>query len=102
MSLSIKETLAPDPSWTTLARERGLFYHDPRWIAQLSRAYAYPMICLTATAAGRTVGFLALAEIPRLLGPRRLVSLPFSYAAGPLAEDPETGRQLALQARELA
>jgi len=32
-------------------------------------------------------GILAVAQIPALLGPRRLVSLPFSYAAGPLAGD---------------
>ena len=102
MSLSIKETTAPDPSWDTLARERGLFYHDPRWIIELSKAYSYPLTCLTAVDAGRTVGFLVLAEIPRLLGPRRLVSLPFSYAAGPLTEKPETGFLLVQHARQLA
>ena len=102
MSLSIRETASPDPSWELLARERGSFYHDPRWIAQLGSAYNYPLTCLTAVDGDQTVGFLALAEIPRLLGPRRLVSLPFSYAAGPLAESPDVALQLVQRARELA
>jgi hypothetical protein len=102
MPLSIKETNAPGPDWESLARERGLFYHDPRWITQLARAYDYPLTCLTATESGRAVGCLALAEIPRLLGPRRLVSLPFSYAAGPLGETPEAVLLLMQRAREIA
>ena len=102
MPLTIRETAAPDPAWDQLARERGTFYHDPRWITQLAAAYDYPLTCLTAVEGDHAVGLLALAEIPRLLGPRRLVSLPFSYAAGPLADHPETARRLVQRAREIA
>ena len=102
MSLTISESSSPDSSWGGLARERGLFYHQPRWISLLAEAYSYPLICLTAREDGRTVGFLAVAEVPALLGPRRLVSLPFSYAAGPLAENAEIADQLIQRVREMA
>ena len=102
MSLTISESPGPESSWDVLSRERGLFYHQPRWISLLAEAYAYPLTCLTARNEGRTVGFLPLAEVPALLGPRRLVSLPFSYAAGPLAESGEIADQLVQRARELA
>jgi hypothetical protein len=102
MSLTISESTGPDASWEPLARERGLFYHQPRWVTILGDAYAYPLTCLTATMEGRTVGFLALADVPGLVGPRRLVSLPFSYAAGPLAESGEIADQILLRAREIA
>ena len=48
----------------------------------------------SARLAGELKGILAVAEVPRLLGPRRLVSLPFSYAAGPLALDGATAAAL--------
>jgi hypothetical protein len=102
MPLDISESGAPDSSWTTLARERGMFYHQPRWITLLGETYAYPLSCFTARDQGRTVGCLALAEVPALLGPRRLVSLPFSYAAGPVAETPEIAAHLVQHARQLA
>ena len=45
---------------------------------------------------------MAVAEVPALLGPRRLVSLPFSYAAGPLALDMDTAMALGAEVRERA
>jgi hypothetical protein len=102
MSLSISQSAEPPSSWNSLARERGLFYHHPRWITLLGQTYAFPLVCLTAEEHGRAVGALALAEVPGLLGRRRLVSLPFSYAAGPVAESGEIATQLIRRARELA
>lgn len=102
MSLTISESPRPLSSWDALAQDRGLFYHQPRWITHLVQTYKYPLNCLTAEEQGRAVGFLALAEVPGLFGPRRLVSLPFSYAAGPLAESAEVATQLVQRARELA
>ena len=102
MSLSITLSAEPPPSWETLARERGLFYHQPAWIRALAQAYSYPLHCLTASRDHQVVGFLALAAVPALLGSRRLVSLPFSYAAGPLARDSETRQRLMASALELA
>jgi hypothetical protein len=43
---------------------------------------------------------LAAAQVPALLGPKRLVSLPFSYAAGPLARDQAIATSLTESARE--
>jgi hypothetical protein len=102
MSLSITESAEPPASWTALARERGLFYHHPLWVTLLGRTYSFPLACLTAEEHGRVVGALALAQVPGLFGPRRLVSLPFSYAAGPVAETGEAASRLVAHARELA
>jgi hypothetical protein len=85
-SPAITRTERPPEDWGTFAAAHGEFYHDPRWVASLADAFGFPLVCLTQREAGRVVGLLALAEVPGLFGGRRLVSLPFSYAAGPLAE----------------
>jgi hypothetical protein len=102
MSPSIIETAEPPASWIPLARERGLFYHHPRWITLLGQAYSYPLTCFTAVEQGTAIGALALAEVPGLLGSPRLVSLPFSYAAGPLATSSAIAGQLIERARQVA
>lgn len=88
--------------WAGFAEQRGSFYHDPRWVEALADCFRYPITCLTATADGAVQGILALAEVPGLLGPRRLVSLPFSYAAGPLAPSPLAAEALGREARAVA
>lgn len=92
----VELTSQPPPDWQGFALAHGEFYHDSRWVCALQGAFGYPMHCLTARRGGAVAGLLALAEVPAMVGPRRLVSLPFSYAAGPLALDPEAA--LALQA----
>ncbi len=88
--------------WAGFAERRGSFYHDPRWVEALTACFRFPLTCLTATADGAVQGILALAEVPGLLGPRRLVSLPFSYAAGPLVASPDAAEALAREARAVA
>jgi hypothetical protein len=56
----------------------------------------------SARAGGELRGILAVAEIPPGLGPRRFVSLPFSYAAGPLALDHEVAIALSRAVHERA
>lgn len=101
MSLSILRGTEPTPAWEDLARERGLFYHHPLWVRLLAECFSYRLFCFTATRSGETVGALALMEIPWLLGPRRLVSLPFSYAAGPIGDSAATVDALIEAARFL-
>jgi hypothetical protein len=48
---------------------------------------------------GAVQGILPLALVPGLVGPRRLVSLPFSYAAGPAAVSPTVDQELVEAAR---
>lgn len=79
----------PPSDWREFAATRGLFYHDPRWLLMLREQFGYPLHCLTARRDGEVAGLLAVAEVPGLFGPRRWVSLPFSYAAGPCSDDPE-------------
>src|SRR5215213_8370385 len=83
-SLSIVRSAEPPDDWRAFAEANGTFYHRPEWVQCLADMYRLRMDCYSARRNGELHGLLAAAEIPRLLGPRRLVSLPFSYAAGPL------------------
>jgi GNAT acetyltransferase-like protein len=84
----ISRTAEPAEDWGAFARAHGTFYHLPEWAQCLRDIFRLRLDCYSARVEGRLQGLLAVAEIPRLVGPRRLVSLPFSYAAGPLATDP--------------
>jgi hypothetical protein len=91
------------PGWDDLARRHGTFYHDRRWIDEVIRCFRYRLHVLAAIGSdGALTGGLALAEVPTLLGARRLVSFPFSFIAGPLAIDPATHIALAEAAHQLA
>ncbi len=93
-SLSISRTVEPPEDWRGFAAARGTFYHQPEWAVCLSDIYRLRLDYYSARRAGELRGLLAVAEIPPLVGRRRFVSLPFSYAAGPLAEDPTTAAAL--------
>jgi hypothetical protein len=101
-SLTITRTAEPPPEWTAYAKAHGTFYHLPAWAECLSDVYRLRLECVSAYLSGQLQGLLAVAEVPALLGPRRLVSLPFSYAAGPLATDATTADTLVAAVRERA
>ena len=101
-SLTISRTAEPPGDWESYASAHGTFYHLPRWAECLRDVYGLRFDYYSAHADGSLQGLLAMAEIPRLLGPRRLVSLPFSYAAGPLARDAAAADALTAAARENA
>jgi hypothetical protein len=92
----------PPPGWEPLARELGTFYHDQRWIMGLARCFRFDPLFIAATESGSLVGGLPLLRVPALLGRARLVSLPFSYAAGPVARSPETARALIEESTRIA
>lgn len=75
------QTEVPE-GWDRLAATWGSFYHRSAWLDVLARQFGFRLHVVTARDGGALVGGLPLAEVPALLGPRRLVSLPFSYAAG--------------------
>jgi hypothetical protein len=101
-SLIISRTAEPPDDWAEFAGDHGTFYHLPEWALCIRDIYRLPLECYSARVDGRLQGLLAVAEVPGLLGPRRLVSLPFSYAAGPLAADSSTADALAAAVRESA
>ncbi|HEU4565210.1 MAG TPA: GNAT family N-acetyltransferase [Gemmatimonadaceae bacterium] len=92
---------APD-GWSELARATGSFYHEPAWIDGLARCFGLRVTYLALRTGRSLVGGLPLAEVPGLLGKRRLVSLPFSYAAGPFSAVPGAAAALCDAARTLA
>jgi hypothetical protein len=93
-SLSIVRSAEPPEDWRAFAEANGTFYHRPEWVQCVADMYRLRVDCYSARRNGELHGLLAAAEIPRLLGPRRMVSLPFSYAAGPLAPDAATASAL--------
>ena len=100
--LSVTRHPEPPSGWSRLAADLGTFYHHPAWISAVTRCFGYRLHVLAAEADGTLVGGLALAEVPGLFGPRRLVSFPFSFVAGPLARSDEARLALASAARDLA
>lgn len=89
--------------WTAFAREHGSFYHEPAWAHALHSAFGFAPTFLTVRDdGGRLRGVLPVAEVRSLLLRRRLVSLPFSYAAGPVADTPDADAALCAAARSLA
>jgi hypothetical protein len=101
-SLTISRTVEPPDDWEAYARAHGTFYHLPQWAECLRDIYRLRLEYYSARTQGALQGLLAVAEVPPLLGPRRLVSLPFSYAAGPLATRGATADALAAAVRESA
>ncbi len=102
MPLDITTHAEPPPEWNGLAGDCGTFYHDARWITGIAETFGYRLHCLVARRDGELVGALALAEVPRLTGGRRLVSFPFSFVAGPMSDDPSVAGALCVRAREVA
>ena len=101
-SLTISRDAEPPADWRSFAVAHGTFYHRPEWVRCIRDAYRFSVECYSARRGGALQGFVAVAEVPALLGPRRLVSLPFSYAAGPLALDVDTAMALGAEVRERA
>jgi hypothetical protein len=99
---TVSRTDDPPEDWEAFARAHGTFYHQPEWATCIRDMYRLRLECYSARVDGQLRGLLAVAEVPGLLGPRRLVSLPFSYAAGPLALDGATADALAAAVRESA
>jgi hypothetical protein len=93
-SLTISRTAEPPEDWRAFAVAHGTFYHRPEWAQCLGDIYRLRLDYYSARSEGELRGLLAVAEIPPLIGPRRFVSLPFSYAAGPLAQDAATAAAL--------
>ena len=90
LSLIISRTAEPPEDWRAFAAAHGTFYHQAEWALCLGDIYRLRLDYYSARSEGELRGLLAVAEIPPLFGPRRFVSLPFSYAAGPLAQDAAT------------
>jgi hypothetical protein len=106
--LIITTTTEPEADWGAYARDHGSFYHLPQWaeclhdIYRLRVEYYSARTRWTPGSAEGLQGILAVAEIPPLLGPRRMVSLPFSYAAGPLASQAAIAEALVSAVRDNA
>ena len=62
-----------------------MFYHHSAWLDGLAECFGFHPFYLAARSNGGTlVGVLPLALVPAAVGRARLVSVPFSYGAGPV------------------
>jgi hypothetical protein len=97
----IEDLAEPSSDWTGYVRAHGSFYHESDWTVTLAAEFGFEARFLTARSGGRLEGVLPALIVRTPLGKRRLVSLPFSYAAGPLAESADASLALigALRAR---
>jgi hypothetical protein len=101
-SLSVSRSTEPPDDWRSFASANGTFYHRPEWAECLRRIFRLRLEYFSAREGGQLRGLLAAAQVPALLGPKRMVSLPFSYAAGPLTLDAPTAWSLSESVREHA
>lgn len=101
-SVEIRPHADPPAGWGALAAAHGSFYHLPAWILGLRDCFGFRVHFLGLERHGALVGGLPLAEVPALFGGRRLVSLPFSYAAGTVASSVADAHLLAAGALALA
>jgi len=74
-SLTISRSAEPAPDWRAFAEANGMFYHRPEWVQCVAEMYRLRVDCFSARQDGELQGLLAVAEVPPLLGPRRLVRL---------------------------
>jgi hypothetical protein len=102
LPVRIESSAQPPAQWDAFARAHGIFYHESEWTLQLSKVFGFPATFLTAYEGEAVVGILPLLRTRTLLGRRRLTSLPFSYAAGPVARDTVTAVALVEEARASA
>lgn len=78
---------APPAGWDDLAAARGSFYHATAWLEGIGALFRYRLRYLSVMENGTLRALLPLAVVPTLSGARRLVSFPFSYAAGTVGDD---------------
>ena len=99
MSDSLVTTVGaePPPGWQDLVLAQGGIYHDLRWIQLIGTYFRFPVAYLSVADSVGLASVLALAEVPSLGWGRRLVSFPFSYAAGP-ASRVETATRAIMEA----
>jgi CelD/BcsL family acetyltransferase involved in cellulose biosynthesis len=92
---------ADEREWETLLATcpDALVFHHPAWLRALRAAYGYaPVVLGHRDAAGTLDGVLPLVPKRGIITGRRLVSLPHTPVAGPVARDQATATKLAIAA----
>ena len=102
MPPSIEIGTEPPADWNTFVDAHGSFYHRAEWAAALGGAFGFRLRYVVARDARAIAGVLPVAVVRGITGRRRLVSLPFSYATGPLTTRPEVDAALSAAALDVA
>lgn len=94
---------APDWDSYLAVHRQGLFTQGCDYVSALAATYDLPSYLLTTRGGdGRLAGLLPLLVFAAPGKERRLISLPYSDAAGLLADSPEAAKELLVQALDLA
>jgi FemAB-related protein (PEP-CTERM system-associated) len=80
---------------------KATFFHRSEWRDVIARAFGHKPHYLVAEQDGAVAGVLPLAQVKTRLFGHTLISLPFCVYGGPLAEDAESFRALAVHAAAL-
>jgi CelD/BcsL family acetyltransferase involved in cellulose biosynthesis len=93
-----------DPRWDRFVAEhdQGSIFHTAAWSALLQKTYGFHPAHLAYQRNGALEGVLPLLLVDSRLTGRRLVSLPFSAYAGPLASTPVASEALVTAAIDQA
>src|SRR5512146_826219 len=84
------------------SRTSAAVYHLPEWSQVLEDSFGYiPFHIFAHNSDGRLVGVLPLFRVKSMITGDRLVSLPFSYVCGPVAESNQVMNALLEKAQSL-
>lgn len=84
------------------SRPSASVYHLPEWSKVLEESFGYsPFHLLARSADGKLIGILPLFLIKSVITGNRLVSLPFSYFCGPVADSNAVSMALIEEAQKL-
>ncbi|NQE53349.1 hypothetical protein C5S29_07125 [ANME-1 cluster archaeon GoMg3.2] len=82
--------------------ESATIYHTPEWKEVLEKSFGYkPYYLFAEDEENKLCGILPLFQVKSLLTGNRLVSLPFSYICGPIADSDDILRGLVSDAKRL-
>jgi FemAB-related protein (PEP-CTERM system-associated) len=81
---------------------RGTFFHLSGWRKVIERVHGHDPLDLLAWRGERLVGVLPLMLCRNLLGPARLISMPYATYGGPLGDDAAVEQALFARAQQMA
>jgi len=103
ISLEINQKISRD-EWISYVdhHPQGTFYHLPAWKEVLEESFHYqPFYLFAQNNRQELCGILPLLQIRSILTGNRLISLPFSYISGPIADSNVIEQALFKKAKEI-
>ncbi len=103
ISLKINENI-PKEEWESYVKNHpyGIIYHLPAWKEVLEESFNYnPFYIFAKDETGKLCGILPLFQVKSLITGNRMVSLPFSYICGPIADSEFVEKEMLKEAEKI-